>query len=98
MTEANIVIPAESDYGDFGEDTEEVDVSSLWENIRKKKEREGKNYRPAKPGDKDRPSQEALKRAQGAFKYKDPVTGELFYFERIFKYFKFPPKFFLNNK
>ena len=64
LTEANIVIPEESDYVDFGEDTEEVDVASLWENIRKKKEREGKNYRPAKPGDKDRPSQEALKRAQ----------------------------------
>ena len=41
-------------------------MSSLWENIRKKKERMGKNYTPAKPGDKDRPSQEALKRAQGA--------------------------------
>ena len=41
-------------------------MSSLWENIRNKKERMGKNYRPAKPGDKDRPSQEALKRAQGA--------------------------------
>jgi hypothetical protein len=27
----------------------------LWENIRKKKEREGKDYKPAKPGDKDRP-------------------------------------------
>lgn len=27
----------------------------LWENIRKKKERMGKKYRPAKPGDKDRP-------------------------------------------
>ena len=26
----------------------------------------GKNYRPAKPGDKGRPTQEALKRAQGA--------------------------------
>lgn len=30
----------------------------LWENIRKKKEKEGKNYRPAKKGDKDRPSPE----------------------------------------
>ena len=88
LTEANIVIPEESDYVDFGEDTEEVDVASLWENIRKKKEREGKNYRPAKPGDKDRPSPEALKRAQGAFKYKDPVTGELFYFERKGNYKK----------
>lgn len=27
----------------------------LWDNIRKKREREGKKYRPAKPGDKDRP-------------------------------------------
>ena len=40
--------------------------ASLWENIRKKKQRMGKNYRPAKPGDKDRPTQEALKKAQGA--------------------------------
>jgi len=88
LTEANFVIPEEEDYVDFGEETEEVDVAGLWENIRKKKEREGKNYRPAKPGDKDRPSQEALKRAQGAFKYKDPVTGELFYFERKGNYKK----------
>lgn len=31
------------------------DRPGLWENIRRKKEREGKKYRPAKPGDKDRP-------------------------------------------
>jgi len=36
----------------------------LWENIRKKKKREGKNYKPAKPGDKDRPSKEAYEKAQ----------------------------------
>lgn len=30
-------------------------LPGLWENIRKKKEREGKNYKPAKKGDKDRP-------------------------------------------
>lgn len=34
----------------------------LWENIRRKKEREGKKYRPAKPGDKDRPDPEQWKR------------------------------------
>ena len=28
----------------------------LWDNIRKKREKEGKKYKPAKPGDKDRPS------------------------------------------
>jgi hypothetical protein len=34
----------------------------LWENIRRKKEREGKKYRPAKPGDKDRPDPEMWKK------------------------------------
>jgi hypothetical protein len=36
----------------------------LWYNIQEKKKRMGKNYRPAKPGSPDRPSQEALKKAQ----------------------------------
>ena len=77
LTEANFVVPEEEDYIDFGEETEEVDVAGLWENIRKKKEREGKNYRPAKPGDKDRPSQEALKRAQGGdLDEPDPIYEE----------------------
>ena len=40
------------------------DKPGLWDNIRKKKEKEGKNYRPAKPGDKDRPDPEAWKKAQ----------------------------------
>lgn len=40
------------------------DKPGLWENIRKKKEREGKKYKPAKPGDKDRPDPEAWKKAQ----------------------------------
>lgn len=35
-----------------------ADRPGLWENIRRKKEKEGKNYRPAKPGDKDRPNTE----------------------------------------
>lgn len=69
ITENNFVIPAQADYVDFGEETEEWDVAAerpgLWENIRRKKQREGDNYRPAKPGDPDRPTQEQLKRAQG---------------------------------
>ncbi len=36
----------------------------LWYNIQKKKERMGKNYKPAKPGDKDYPDPKALKKAQ----------------------------------
>lgn len=35
-----------------------ADKPGLWENIRKKREKEGKRYRPAKPGDKDRPDPE----------------------------------------
>src|SRR5210317_402769 len=44
---------------------EESDAKGLWENIRNKKKRMGKNYRPAKPGDKDRPTKEALEKAKG---------------------------------
>jgi hypothetical protein len=39
-----------------------ADRPGLWENIRKKKEREGKKYRPAKPGDKDRPNPDQWKK------------------------------------
>lgn len=38
------------------------DRPGLWENIRRKKEREGKNYKPAKKGDKDRPDPQAWKK------------------------------------
>jgi len=40
------------------------DKPGLWENIQKKKERMGKQYKPAKPGDKDRPDPESWKKAQ----------------------------------
>ena len=46
----------------------------LWYNIQKKKERLGKNYKPAKPGDKDYPKQDALKKAQGTEEDWDGVT------------------------
>ena len=46
------------------DDTYAADKPGLWENIRKKKLREGKKYKPAKPGDKDRPDPEAWKKAQ----------------------------------
>lgn len=47
------------------EDSEAASKPGLWENIRKKKEKMGKKYKPAKPGDKDRPNPDAWKRAQG---------------------------------
>lgn len=72
----NLYIPEESEYVlptevNFDEsELMEYDIAKerpgLWENIRRKKQREGKNYKPAKPGDKDRPSQEAWKKAQGS--------------------------------
>ena len=50
--------------------TLEIDVQAknkgLWYNIQQKKKRMGKNYRPAPKGSKDRPTQEALKKAQAA--------------------------------
>jgi len=56
---------------DKDKDNEESDAKKgLWENIRDKKKREGKNYRPAKPGDKDYPDPKALKKAQESSKKK----------------------------
>lgn len=39
-----------------------ADRPGLWENIRKKREREGKKYKPAKPGDPDRPDPKQWKK------------------------------------
>jgi hypothetical protein len=70
ISAANLYIPSNDEYVDFGEETEEFDIASekpgLWENIRKKKQREGKKYKPAKRGDKDRPDPEAWKKAQSS--------------------------------
>lgn len=71
LNEDNFYVPAEAEYEEVeGEETMEWDVAAerpgLWENIRKKKEREGKKYEPAKPGDKDRPDPDAWKKAQSA--------------------------------
>ena len=65
-------------------ESEDETEAGLWENIRKKKKRMGKNYKPAKPGSKDRPSKEAWKKAQSADEEKDfkphmmydPKTGK----------------------
>ena len=44
------------------DDTNSASRPGLWDNIRKKKEREGKKYRPAQPGDKDRPDPDQWKK------------------------------------
>ena len=48
-----------------------ADRPGLWENIRKKKEREGKKYKPAKPGDPDRPDPKQWKKLQKENKDND---------------------------
>lgn len=53
-------------YGESETDTGGTEAAKnlpgLWENIRKKKEKMGKKYRPAKPGDKDRPDPDQWKK------------------------------------
>lgn len=93
ITEDNFYVPSEEEYETFeGEATEEWDISvakpGLWENIRKKKEREGKDYKPAKKGDKDRPDPEAWKQAQSDYVYENPKTGEKFTYSRQGNYKK----------
>jgi hypothetical protein len=52
-------------FGPSETDTEAAEKRpGLWDNIRKKRERMGKKYKPAKPGDKDRPDPDAWKQAQ----------------------------------
>jgi hypothetical protein len=73
------------------EEEEEVSAASLWENIRKKKERLGKKYKPAKPGDKDRPDPSSWKKAQqsySGYKYKNLKTGELYTYDKKGSYSK----------
>jgi len=92
LTADNYVVPNEEDYLSAEEvyyeesEVEEIDLSvakpGLWENIRKKKEREGKDYKPAKKGDPDRPDPKSWKKAQNKYKYKDPQTGEVYEYER----------------
>jgi hypothetical protein len=75
ITEDNFYAPEDHEYEDWddGEVTEwdwAAERPGLWENIRKKKEREGKNYKPAKKGDKDRPDPESWKKAQSKEDFK----------------------------
>ena len=62
--------PVSKITGSEEEITLEADIQAknkgLWYNIQQKKKRMGKNYRPAPKGSKDRPTQEALKKAQAA--------------------------------
>jgi hypothetical protein len=78
INEENLYIPSEAEYEDFDEEVEEWNIAGekpgLWDNIRKKKEREGKKYRPAKPGDPDRPSKDAFKKAQSGDSPEEEVN------------------------
>jgi len=62
LTVYNFLMSGESETDT--EDSAEAakNLPGLWENIRKKKERMGKKYKPAKPGEKDRPDPEQWKK------------------------------------
>jgi hypothetical protein len=103
LTADNLYIPEESEYVSREEiafdeaSILEYDIAKerpgLWENIRRKKKREGKNYKPAKVGDKDRPSPDAWKKAQGAEYQGQKVT-----LNRPFRTPKGPKKFAVYTK
>lgn len=57
----DFVMLAEETDDDTSEGSQN-DKPGLWENIRKKKERMGKNYRPSKRGDKGRPDPDQWKK------------------------------------
>jgi hypothetical protein len=61
LTVYNFLMSGESETDTEGTEAAK-NLPGLWENIRKKKERMGKKYKPAKPGDKDRPDTEQWKR------------------------------------
>lgn len=61
----NVTKGEEGSEDEKKENLEESDSKQgLWDNIRKKKKRMGDDYRPAKPGDKDRPDSKSWKKAQ----------------------------------
>lgn len=62
MTKGGMENNLEEEMIDFLDESEAK--QGLWDNIRKKKKREGKDYKPAKPGDKDRPDSDSWKKAQ----------------------------------
>jgi hypothetical protein len=67
---ANVVEAEECEDCDAEPVKESDSKRGLWDNIRDKKKREGENYRPAKPGDKDRPDEKSWKKAQKPKKKK----------------------------
>jgi hypothetical protein len=69
--EAEIALLAELDESD-------AEKKGLWHNIREKKKREGKNYKPAKPGEKDRPDSKSWKKAQSPKKKSKALSKEDF--------------------
>ena len=50
LTEENFYVPAEAEYEDFGEEVEEYDAASLWENIRKKERARRQELQACKEG------------------------------------------------
>lgn len=71
MWSAKPVSQVTSNIDDSKDSYFDVDIQAknkgLWHNIREKKKRMGKNYKPAKPGSPDRPKKDAWEKAQGEY-------------------------------
>ena len=62
LTIHNFLMFGETETDTEGSEAVAKNLPGLWENIRKKRERMGKNYKPAKPGDKGRPDSDQWKK------------------------------------
>ena len=73
---------------------ETLQENGLWDNIRKKKKRLGKNYRPAKPGDEDYPDKKGWDKASKSEGLTLEVIDELFSIQEECE----NPSFYISKK
>ena len=64
-----------SEKSDKSDESNTLSKDGLWDNIRQKRLREGKKYKPAKRGDKDRPDTKQWKKLTSRF-ISDPVVWD----------------------
>jgi hypothetical protein len=91
LTIHNFLMFGESETDTEGSAEAAKNLPGLWENIRKKKDRMGKKYKPAKPGDKDRPDPKQWKElTKGSYEYRCPKCGLQMEYDRQRSGYKCP--------
>jgi hypothetical protein len=74
----DFLLPISNELKDWQEDfpiSNTLSKDGLWDNIRQKKDKEGKKYKPAKRGDKDRPDPKQWKKLTSGF-ISNPVVWD----------------------